>query len=244
MNAFVIYGLIEPKIKKISQQIEDLGAGFDYKGSVASYSDLPASATAGDSYTVKDEGNAQYTYDGEEWVRINDDVIDEVAKVAESLAGEYDNTQTYEEGELTVHANKLYKCTSEIDTPEEWNEGHWEETTIFEELKDKVDSSRTVNGKSLTEDITLDAGDLGYDKTKAYGANTVGAKLTNLEKDKVNKTTKVNNKALSGDITLNAGDLEYDSTKTYAENTVGNEIAIIEEDIEAISNATIDSMFD
>ena len=45
-----------------------------YKGTVTSTSDLPASADEGDLYIVTGEGNANYFYDGSEWLCINPDI--------------------------------------------------------------------------------------------------------------------------------------------------------------------------
>ena len=49
-----------------------IGSGaFEYKGSAASYSNLPENASLGDMYTVADEGNSEYVWDGDEWVKLN-----------------------------------------------------------------------------------------------------------------------------------------------------------------------------
>lgn len=48
-------------------------------------------------------------------------------------ADPYDDTMTYEEGDMVKHADgdimKLYECTTDIDTPEPWTIGHWREVT-------------------------------------------------------------------------------------------------------------------
>lgn len=60
----VTYALLNKKISGITP-------GYSYKGSVASTSDLPASGqTTGDLYTVTAEGNAQFVWNGSEWIQI------------------------------------------------------------------------------------------------------------------------------------------------------------------------------
>ena len=60
------------------------------------------------------------------------------------LTDEYDNTKTYSVGDYclhnpsnvsNVHRRKLYRCTTAIDTPEEWTAEHWTETTVMGEIK-------------------------------------------------------------------------------------------------------------
>ena len=54
----------------LKKQIDQVTPGYDFKGSVASTDDLPSSATTGDLYIVESEGNAQFVYDGSEWIQI------------------------------------------------------------------------------------------------------------------------------------------------------------------------------
>ena len=44
----------------------------------------------------------------------------------------YDPTQTYSVGDFVSYQGKLYKCTTEISAPEQWNSAHWESATIEE----------------------------------------------------------------------------------------------------------------
>ena len=56
----------------VKKKLDNVTLAFDYKGSVESVSDLPSGATKGDLYTVV---NAQYVYDGSDWVNISDNSI-------------------------------------------------------------------------------------------------------------------------------------------------------------------------
>lgn len=64
MNDVVVYALLKNAVNKITP-------GYSYKGSVATTSDLPSSGqTTGDLYTVTAEGNAQFVWNGSEWIQI------------------------------------------------------------------------------------------------------------------------------------------------------------------------------
>lgn len=65
------YVLLNSKVKKVSTTVSGMSDGFTYKGSVATTSDLPASPSSGDMYTVS---GIKYVYDGSDWVMI--DAID------------------------------------------------------------------------------------------------------------------------------------------------------------------------
>lgn len=54
----------------LKKQISGITPGYDFKGSVSAVADLPASATSGDLYLVESEGNAQFVYNGTEWVQV------------------------------------------------------------------------------------------------------------------------------------------------------------------------------
>lgn len=54
----------------LKKQIDGITPGYSFKGSVANVAALPASATSGDLYLVESEGNAQFVYNGTEWVQV------------------------------------------------------------------------------------------------------------------------------------------------------------------------------
>ncbi|WP_337233798.1 phage tail protein [Proteus terrae] len=79
----------------------------------------------------------------------------------------------------------------------------------------RVPNTRKVNGKPLSADISLTAGDVGAAtpaqvneaKTVASNAQTAANNANNNANGRVPNTRKVNNKPLSGDISLNASDV-------------------------------------
>ncbi|WP_272524194.1 phage tail protein [Providencia sp. PROV230] len=104
----------------------------------------------------------------------------------------------------------------------------------------RVPSSRKVNNKPLSADITLSAGDVGaYTKAEtdtkvadakkagtdaqatANAANTAATNANNNANGRVLSSRKVNNKPLSADITLSAGDVGA-YTKAETDNKVAD----------------------
>ncbi|WP_134736431.1 phage tail protein [Proteus mirabilis] len=79
----------------------------------------------------------------------------------------------------------------------------------------RVPNTRKVNGKPLSADISLTAGDVGAAtpaqvneaKTAASNAQTAANNANNNANSRVPNARKVNNKPLSGDINLNASDV-------------------------------------
>lgn len=67
----VTYAILKGKVAAVEEKVEAVSNGFTYKGSVATVSNLPASANAGDMYTVTASGNAKYVYDGSAWVMVD-----------------------------------------------------------------------------------------------------------------------------------------------------------------------------
>lgn len=56
---------------------------------------------------------------------------------AKSISSDaYDHTRTYAVGEYCIYDNKFYKCTVAIESEEEFNAEHWEQTTCGKEIAD------------------------------------------------------------------------------------------------------------
>ena len=78
----VLYALNKSGERKTAQSVSELEEhvnqilpGYDYKGSVATTGDLPNDATIGDMYTVTADGNEEYVWNGEDWIKPNRAVI-------------------------------------------------------------------------------------------------------------------------------------------------------------------------
>lgn len=79
------------------------------------------------------------------------ELVSNVSDIDSSIAPAYSSSSTYAVGDLVIHDNKLYTCTTAITTAENWTAGHWAAVTISSELSD------------LKED--LDAISVSYDST-------------------------------------------------------------------------------
>lgn len=55
-----------------------------------------------------------------------------ITKAMHMIAPDYSATSTYAKGDLVVHGDKLYKCSTAIATAEAWTAAHWTETTMAE----------------------------------------------------------------------------------------------------------------
>ena len=67
----VLFALLNGKMSSLWTQVDALTSGFDYKGSVSTKTNLPSGASAGDVYTVADEENTKYAWNGSEWIDIS-----------------------------------------------------------------------------------------------------------------------------------------------------------------------------
>lgn len=84
---------------------------------------------------------------------------------------QYDNSSTYNVGEYCIYENLLYVCTTEIETPEDFNSNHWEEQSVLEKtdnIKNNLNTIQTnvnqlMGGNSWTK-ISNTYGDLYYKK--------------------------------------------------------------------------------
>ena len=74
--------------------------------------------------------------------------------MGQNIAAEYNSSAQYVVGEFCMYDGQLYKCTTNITTPEAWNAGHWTQVTVGTSLYDKVDK---VSGKGLSENDFTDA---------------------------------------------------------------------------------------
>lgn len=64
----------QSKAELAINMVTDFPSGLQYKGKVNDMSDLPASADVGDAYTVVNEENKEYAWNGSEWSVIGPDL--------------------------------------------------------------------------------------------------------------------------------------------------------------------------
>ena len=61
--------------------------------------------------------------------------------LAISAAAAYDPEGSYAVGDYCTHGGKLHKCSTPIESGEEWNAAHWTATTVAAELAGKVNAT-------------------------------------------------------------------------------------------------------
>ena len=61
--------------------------------------------------------------------------------LAISAAAAYDPEKSYAVGDYCTHGGKLHKCSTPIESGEEWNAAHWTETTVAAELAEKANAT-------------------------------------------------------------------------------------------------------
>ncbi|MEZ2861696.1 phage tail protein [Proteus terrae] len=125
---------------------------------------------------------------------------------------------------------KIYATKTELSTGLSKVQGSADDANT--NANSRVPSTRKVNNKSLSADITLTAGDVGAAtpaqvneaKTAASNAQTAANNANTNANGRVPNSRKVNNKPLSADITLTAGDVgaatpaQVNEVKTAAGN--------------------------
>lgn len=67
----VLFALLNGKVSSLGTQVDAVTSGFEYKGSVSTKTNLPSGASTGDVYTVTDEKNTKYAWNGSEWIDIS-----------------------------------------------------------------------------------------------------------------------------------------------------------------------------
>ena len=78
------------------------------------------------------------------WTQVNiSDELDKKANLTDipadytkdtAVTALYDNTATYELGDICMYQKELYECTTAIPVAEEWDSTHWTKTDIFSKM--------------------------------------------------------------------------------------------------------------
>ena len=81
-----------------------------------------------ETYMYTDGGSGMYV---ENFVN-EKELVDDVSAM---ISPAYSNVSTYAVGDYVTHDGKLYKCTTAIATAESWDDAHWTQTTVMDEIK-------------------------------------------------------------------------------------------------------------
>lgn len=87
-------------------------------------------------------------------IAVESDVSDLFAtdsNILDDISDAYDPSTDYAVGDLVIHEERLYKCTTAIIGGEAWNLAHWQSTTISDEIDVLKDSylKQQYSGKTL-----------------------------------------------------------------------------------------------
>ena len=92
----------------------------------------------------------------------------QISQVMANFAGLYDSTLVYAKGQVVIHDNKLYSCTTAITTPEAWDSTHWTQTTIANEFVN-LHGSQVIDGdKNFTGALQKNGVDVATINTFAF----------------------------------------------------------------------------
>lgn len=116
---------------------------------------------------VAEETSSGSVYQDVSYIVLNGDKysIDDIQattdlqKLQASIANQYNPLSTYNVGDYCLHDSTLYVCTSQIETPEEWDESHWQAILVtdvtgvsdYNELQNKP----SINDVPLQDNVTL-----------------------------------------------------------------------------------------
>nr|WP_302667090.1 pyocin knob domain-containing protein [uncultured Agathobaculum sp.] len=73
--------------------------------------------------------------------------------LAISAAAAYDPEGSYAVGDYCTHGGKLHKCSTPIESGEEWNAAHWTATTVANELTNKLNTPTSLNANVDLNDV-------------------------------------------------------------------------------------------
>ena len=121
----------------------------------------------------------------------------DLSLILANFAPLYDETATYEVGDLVVYQETLFVCKSDIETAEVWNEEHWDAVDVAELLADKQDEISAGTGIAIS-------------------GNTVSVDASVVQEKLVSGT---NIKTINGTSVLGTGDIVTPNT-TYQTATV------------------------
>ena len=83
---------------------------------------------------------------------MQDNIEDAIDQNAINIGGEeYDETATYEEGDIVKYEGQLYICIEAIDTPEEWDSTKWDATDVLSSAGGNevtIGTSADITGKT------------------------------------------------------------------------------------------------
>lgn len=152
----------------------------------------------------------------------------------------YDNTATYQEGDIVTHNALLYRAKQDISTAEEWTAAHWEQTNALEQItsaggneivigdiSDVTNKTKLLIETDTMETLGTEVVDTltGNEQNRAPSVHAVKDKLVNVGNE-INNGYRVNilkgtNLFDKNNIDLRTGYILNDSGTEITDNTGG-----------------------
>ena len=92
----------------------------------------------------------------------------DAASLEGTIAPTYSENELYNAGEYTSQNGSLYRCKTEILTPEQWTPSHWKQVTLGPDFADVANSIRADIAPTYSEDEIYAVGDYRYHKGVLY----------------------------------------------------------------------------
>lgn len=118
--------------------------------------DIAISMSASDLIPIVDaNGNNKVLHGSQVKDYVADAVVSDIDDVKAMISDAYDNTATYAVGDYCIYNDTLYRCTTAISTPEDFNPAHWTETSIDAEIAAANSAIVTKANKTDLPDIII-----------------------------------------------------------------------------------------
>lgn len=177
----------------------EIASVYRVKGTKATVGDLPSTGNVtGDVWNITDTG-ANYVWDGSAWDKLSETV---------DLSGYVPNTRTVNghalSSDVTVTASDVglgSVVNKGMDaSPTSASDNYVKSGGVYTALAGKVSTSRTVNGKALSSDISLSASDVGALASGNYaGSASLGGPASQIASAAYSSQTSLKMAMLSGD---------------------------------------------
>lgn len=158
INAIDVSSQITGKIDSTSIA-QDFDAGQAYAaGTYVTHEGVLYQFTADHAAGVSWEASASLV----ETAVVMEDVITDISGKADSVAidAEYDESDTYDEGDTCMYEGKWYTCNTAISTAEAWDPSHWTAQTV-KEVMTEIDASKLDSTSAAP----------AFDPTQSYSVN-------------------------------------------------------------------------
>lgn len=116
--------------------------------------------------------------------------------IINNFAAEYDPEVTYNINDICIKDKVLYKCITEISTPEVWNSEHWSQTSLngivssLSEIDDNsASASKTWSSSKISNSINSLIADTTESTVSTWSSNKISSEISSIIDDNYDRTT-------------------------------------------------------